>query len=925
MDFLDKAFGSMSMSKADNLFEQKEYKKALEVYLQVLKAKIEKGDAINLASAYKKIGDCYVNMKPGLDEDRMHNTAKAAEYYSRAGVKYEEHADYHNAGVAYESAASSFEVVEEHAKASEYDQKSALMFSQSGERIQASHTFIESANYAYSSGDYKSAAESYIKAAELDEQIKDDIEASENYTKAAKSYEQMGDCTKAIEYYSLAVGLYDKLKSYELAAAGYENIGRCNEKLGRLDAAIGNYRKAAKLNESEKNASGAIANFLYAGKCFEGVGRVNDAIAQYTKAAETADKGKDSTSKGTALSNVARCQESSKDVAGAIANYTASGEAYLAVSKRPEAVKVIKKALDLSLALAAKAEASENHDATSKNYQNASYCYYLLKDYEQAADLFYKHAQSMEKANRREDADEAYIKAGDAYAKSNLFYKAADAYMRASKFDEAAKYFLQYGQQAQNEKNYFEAGNSFDLAAGCFRKIEKSKEERDAMNSSIWQYVAYLDAKKDEPEPIKEAEANLRIGEGYLKVEDTRRAMKSMLKAREIYEKLGEKNMSTVADAQAELIDAKVSLKSTDYTNATEHLRKSLAGFDGIAYDGIGEFDRIYLAARRADVEQYLKEIESRPDVEVEMPQPQDVLVRTATVLNGKIVNKGAQVIERIVILPNAPASVEVKKATKECMKLECGESFDVEIVINPTEVGNFVFRPLEILYHDLEDRKYMKSSNEITLRVVAEKKEVAMAAEVKEGEKASAVRVAEKILRGFIGVEPTMVALISYNPEDHSQVVANILDILVNEKKEGGVYISVSKPYQQIVKIMEENDTSPANLKFVDCISRASGRSVDKTDSVVYVENPASLEEINMYSDKLLHDIPTQRKFLFIDSISSLLIYNEERSIEELIHFLVNQIRSDGVGGVILSANEASTQKIIRRLIPTCDKEIKV
>jgi tetratricopeptide (TPR) repeat protein len=815
--------------------------------------------------------------------------------------------------------------VEEHAKASEYDQKSALMFSQSGESIQASHTFLESAEYAYASGDYKTAADSYIKAAEFDERTKDDTKASDNYMKAAKSFEQAGDVSKAIEYYSLALGLFDKIKAYEKAAQAYENIGRCNEKIGNIEGAIGSYKKAGKLNESERNLSGAIANFMYAGKCFESLGRVDEAIAYYNKAADIADKSKDGTSKGMALANVGRCHESAKKYDNAVTNYINSGDAYIAANKRKEAVKVLENALDISLMQAKENEASGDFEKASGNYKNASYCYYQLKDYEQAADLFYKHAQSMEKAGKREDADEAYTQAGEAYAKSGLFYKAGDSFMRASKFEEAASHFLQHAQKASAGKMYFDAGKSYDLAAGCERKMGRKKEEKDAMNSSIWQYVAYLDLKKEQPEPAKEAEANLRIGEGYLKVEDTRRAMKSMLKARELYEKLGDQNMRTVADAQVELIDAKESLKATDYAKATEHLKKSLDALGRIVLDDIGEFDRIYLSERREDAEKYLSEIESRPDVEVEVTQPSDALVRTEITLAGRIVNKGTQTVQRIVILPNTPQTVEIRKAAKECLKLDGKETFSVDVLIYPTEVGSFVFRPLEILYHDAEDRKYMKSSNEIKLTIVAEKKEVVFEAETKELDDASAIRVSDRILRGFIGVEPTSVVLVSYNPGDHTHVVANIMDILVNERKEGGVYISVSKPYQQILKTVEGRLTSTENLKFIDCISRASGRTVEKTENVVYVENPASLEEISMYSDKLMREVPAQKKFLLIDSLSSLLIYNEERAIEELMHFLVNQIRSDGIGGVILSADEASTQKIVKRLIPTCDREIKV
>ena len=179
--------------------------------------------------------------------------------------------------------------------------------------------------------------------------------------------------------------------------------------------------------------------------------------------------------------------------------------------------------------------------------------------------------------------------------------------------------------------------------------------------------------------------------------------------------------------------------------------------------------------------------------------------------------------------------------------------------------------------------------------------------------------------MRGFIGTEQSSVILITYSSVPHSQVVASVMDILVNERGASGVYISASKPHNQIKKVLAEKGIPIEKVKFVDCITRASGGVTEKSENVVFVENPASLEEISMYSDKLMASIPDEQKFLFIDSVSSLLIYNDERSIEELTHFLVNQIRADGIGGAILSTNESSTENIIKRLIPSCDKEIKV
>ncbi|MFH1835484.1 MAG: tetratricopeptide repeat protein [Methanobacteriota archaeon] len=927
MDFLDKATASRKGAKADSLFEEGNFKKALELYFQYLKYKIEKGDSEGreLAPYYKKIGDCYMKLAPGVEQSREHNIEKAVKYYSRAGEKYEESGDKHNAGMLYKSVANCFELGEEHDKASEYDRKSAELFSETGEGFQASHSFVEAGGYAYASGDYKTAADSYVKAAEFEESLKDDTKASEYYEKAGKCMEHLSDFDMAMEHYSLALGLYDKIKSYEKAAAAFESIGRCKEKVNDFQNAINNYLKASKINTSEKNHSGTIANYMSVGDCNEKLGKTDEAVKYYLKAVEVAVENKDGLSKAAALMKAANSQKTLGELDNAVMNYISAGEAYDSAGKRKEAVGVFNGALEISLSEAKKNEGNGDFDAAALNYQKASFCYFQLKDFERAADLYYQNAQSKLRAGEKIEAFDAYTQAGHAYAKSDLLNKAGDAYMRANKFDEAASHFIQHAEKATKKKDFFESAKYFDLAAWCFKKLFDDKQERDAMNSSIWQYVAFLDVKKDEPDPLKEAEANLRIGEGYLKLEDTRKAIKNMLKARELFEKTGDSEMVLRADAQVKLIDGKIALKAADYIKAHENLNKAIELLGKIDLEKLEEFDRYHVETIREGAEQYLSEIDSRPDVEIELEVPASVMVDVETKLSGKIINNGNQVVERIVILTSFPSSILVRKATKECLKVEPGETFDLEVVIQPNEVGSFVFNPLEILYHDIEDHKYMKSSLEITLNVSSEKTAAVMEAEAEQAESDEDVRVSDKIMRAFIGTDPSSIVLVSYNPPSHAQVVESILEILVKERGEGGVYVSVSKPYKHTQKLMEDKGIQIENLRFIDCITRASGNIADKSDNVVYVESPASLEEISMYSEKLIKDITTDKKFLIIDSVSSLLIYNDERAIEELIHFLVNQIRSDEVGGVILSADEASTQKIIRRLIPTCDKEIKV
>jgi len=109
-----------------------------------------------------------------------------------------------------------------------------------------------------------------------------------------------------------------------------------------------------------------------------------------------------------------------------------------------------------------------------------------------------------------------------------------------------------------------------------------------------------------------------------------------------------------------------------------------------------------------------------------------------------------------------------------------------------------------------------------------------------------------------------------------------------------------------------------------VDCISYLAGGSPENIENAVFVENPELLEEITMYLEKSLSNT-SDPKFLVFDSISSMLVYNDSKSIEEFIHTVANKLRLEGTLGVILIARDESTKTIERTVTQFVDKHVSI
>jgi len=191
--------------------------------------------------------------------------------------------------------------------------------------------------------------------------------------------------------------------------------------------------------------------------------------------------------------------------------------------------------------------------------------------------------------------------------------------------------------------------------------------------------------------------------------------------------------------------------------------------------------------------------------------------------------------------------------------------------------------------------------------------------------EEESKDRVYDKVSSSMKDLGDNTIVIITSKSKDHMQVVSSMLKILVEGRKMGGVYISISRPYEYILNGMASVGLESNDIYFVDCISKMAGKAESKEANIVFVENPSSLEEVSMYLDRMLSKVKSKSKFLFLDSIDSLLIYNNDKSVKEFTHYIINKVRLEGTAGIILSIEKKEAEDLIKTLVPMCDSEIKI
>ena len=166
-------------------------------------------------------------------------------------------------------------------------------------------------------------------------------------------------------------------------------------------------------------------------------------------------------------------------------------------------------------------------------------------------------------------------------------------------------------------------------------------------------------------------------------------------------------------------------------------------------------------------------------------------------------------------------------------------------------------------------------------------------------------------------------VALAIVDAKDYQATNLEFVKTFV-KKKVPGVYVTLSKPYETLVREFEYLSDAK-NIKFIDCISRAAGITKD-SDNCVFVESPTMLEKLSLEIMNIFKEVDENtKKYLVVDSLTNLIIYNDPDIVTEFFYYIINRTRTKDIHTISLAIEEEELDKYLNRLIYLNDKILKV
>ena len=150
--------------------------------------------------------------------------------------------------------------------------------------------------------------------------------------------------------------------------------------------------------------------------------------------------------------------------------------------------------------------------------------------------------------------------------------------------------------------------------------------------------------------------------------------------------------------------------------------------------------------------------------------------------------------------------------------------------------------------------------------------------------------------------------------------VTASTMLPLMQMFEMGGVYISASRGAVEIIQAFESIGVDVSHIQFIDLVSSGILGGTDVAyQNIHFVDSPIMLESILLRTLYILRTTPTERNFVFLDSVNALSIYNEGRMLAEYLHTFINTFRQREILSVILNIPDQTPPLVLSNLDLYC------
>ncbi|MFH1722617.1 MAG: hypothetical protein ABH950_08455 [Candidatus Altiarchaeota archaeon] len=168
-------------------------------------------------------------------------------------------------------------------------------------------------------------------------------------------------------------------------------------------------------------------------------------------------------------------------------------------------------------------------------------------------------------------------------------------------------------------------------------------------------------------------------------------------------------------------------------------------------------------------------------------------------------------------------------------------------------------------------------------------------------------------------------IVLFTVSPARYSEFNEQLLHYLSVSEGLNGIYVTFNKPRDELVEEFEAAGIPTDKFFFVDCVTRMVGGNTS-AKRTIYVGSPKDLTGIAVSISNAITQLPKDEKaFLFLDSLSTISIYNNAGSVAKFSHFMYGKIKMFKLKGIIMSVEKTLNKAVLDAITQFCDQIVDV
>ncbi len=160
------------------------------------------------------------------------------------------------------------------------------------------------------------------------------------------------------------------------------------------------------------------------------------------------------------------------------------------------------------------------------------------------------------------------------------------------------------------------------------------------------------------------------------------------------------------------------------------------------------------------------------------------------------------------------------------------------------------------------------------------------------------------KFNEGIDGLRSPSTVLLTMNTENYGTMLSDVMNTFLLRRKGDAIYVTFNRPADSLIDIFKSTEHRE-RLLFLDAVSSRAKEAEGEFENVFFIPFPGDLTGLMIVLSRTLkmHAF----KFIFLDSIPSVLVYNDERTTTRFLYALSALCKDHSVNLVLLSSNELS------------------